>query len=82
MQGLPDPPSQRGVIPRAFEHIFESVQVWVSWREGAGLVFWAGGSPSVATNGPRAPLTRGIDCRMQSEPALTWHGGAEAGSDF
>ncbi|XP_023491352.2 kinesin-like protein KIF17 isoform X2 [Equus caballus] len=26
MQGLPDPPSQRGVIPRAFEHIFESVQ--------------------------------------------------------
>nr|XP_019567584.1 PREDICTED: kinesin-like protein KIF17 isoform X6 [Rhinolophus sinicus] len=26
MQGLLDPPSQRGVIPRAFEHIFESVQ--------------------------------------------------------
>ncbi|XP_047580600.1 kinesin-like protein KIF17 isoform X6 [Lutra lutra] len=26
MQGLPDPPSQRGVIPRAFEHVFESVQ--------------------------------------------------------
>ncbi|XP_058409071.1 kinesin-like protein KIF17 isoform X1 [Diceros bicornis minor] len=26
MQGLPDPPSQRGIIPRAFEHIFESVQ--------------------------------------------------------
>ncbi|XP_032719529.1 kinesin-like protein KIF17 [Lontra canadensis] len=26
MQGLPDPPCQRGVIPRAFEHVFESVQ--------------------------------------------------------
>ncbi|XP_038603084.1 kinesin-like protein KIF17 isoform X3 [Tachyglossus aculeatus] len=26
MQGLSDPASQRGVIPRAFEHIFESVQ--------------------------------------------------------
>ncbi|XP_057357914.1 kinesin-like protein KIF17 [Manis pentadactyla] len=26
MQGLPDPPSQRGIIPRAFEHIFESIQ--------------------------------------------------------
>ncbi|XP_023385161.1 kinesin-like protein KIF17 [Pteropus vampyrus] len=27
MQGLLDPPSQRGIIPRAFEHVFESVQV-------------------------------------------------------
>ncbi|KAF6109352.1 kinesin family member 17 [Phyllostomus discolor] len=26
MQGLADPPSQRGIIPRAFEHVFESVQ--------------------------------------------------------
>ncbi|XP_058160220.1 kinesin-like protein KIF17 isoform X3 [Dasypus novemcinctus] len=26
MQGLSEPPSQRGIIPRAFEHIFESVQ--------------------------------------------------------
>ncbi|XP_045331885.1 kinesin-like protein KIF17 isoform X4 [Leopardus geoffroyi] len=26
MQGLPDPSSQRGIIPRAFEHVFESVQ--------------------------------------------------------
>ncbi|XP_064137481.1 kinesin-like protein KIF17 isoform X1 [Loxodonta africana] len=26
MQGLPDPSCQRGIIPRAFEHIFESVQ--------------------------------------------------------
>ncbi|XP_037684229.1 kinesin-like protein KIF17 isoform X4 [Choloepus didactylus] len=26
MQGLPEPPTQRGIIPRAFEHIFESVQ--------------------------------------------------------
>ncbi|XP_053545822.1 kinesin-like protein KIF17 [Bombina bombina] len=26
MQGIPDPPTQRGIIPRAFEHIFESIQ--------------------------------------------------------
>ncbi|XP_027010627.2 kinesin-like protein KIF17 isoform X3 [Tachysurus fulvidraco] len=26
MQGVPDPPAQRGVIPRAFEHIFETIQ--------------------------------------------------------
>ncbi|XP_021565533.1 LOW QUALITY PROTEIN: kinesin-like protein KIF17 [Carlito syrichta] len=26
MQGLPHPATQRGIIPRAFEHIFESVQ--------------------------------------------------------
>ncbi|XP_039611630.1 kinesin-like protein KIF17 isoform X1 [Polypterus senegalus] len=26
MQGIPSPSSQRGVIPRAFEHIFESIQ--------------------------------------------------------
>nr|XP_056717168.1 kinesin-like protein KIF17 [Euleptes europaea] len=26
MQGIPDPPSQKGIIPRAFEHLFESVQ--------------------------------------------------------
>ncbi|KAM6174113.1 kinesin-like protein KIF17 [Erethizon dorsatum] len=26
MQGLVDPPCQRGIIPRAFEHVFESVQ--------------------------------------------------------
>ncbi|XP_043300572.1 kinesin-like protein KIF17 isoform X2 [Cervus canadensis] len=26
MQGLPDPACQRGIIPRAFEHVFESVQ--------------------------------------------------------
>ncbi|XP_063071378.1 kinesin-like protein KIF17 [Engraulis encrasicolus] len=26
MQGVVDPPSQRGVIPRAFEHIFETIQ--------------------------------------------------------
>ncbi|CAN2387971.1 Belongs to the TRAFAC class myosin-kinesin ATPase superfamily. Kinesin family [Pristimantis euphronides] len=26
MQGVSDPPAQRGVIPRAFEHIFESIQ--------------------------------------------------------
>lgn len=27
MQGVSDPTAQRGVIPRAFEHIFESIQV-------------------------------------------------------
>ncbi|XP_061543979.1 kinesin-like protein KIF17 [Phycodurus eques] len=26
MQGVSEPPAQRGVIPRAFEHIFESIQ--------------------------------------------------------
>ncbi|XP_040279436.1 kinesin-like protein KIF17 isoform X1 [Bufo bufo] len=26
MQGVPDPPAQRGIIPRAFEHVFESIQ--------------------------------------------------------
>ncbi|KAI4877677.1 hypothetical protein NFI96_021216, partial [Prochilodus magdalenae] len=26
MQGVPEPPAQRGVIPRAFEHIFETIQ--------------------------------------------------------
>lgn len=36
MQGLPDPPSQKGIIPRAFEHVFESVQVGASRWEGAG----------------------------------------------
>ena len=25
--GIEDPQSQRGIIPRAFEHIFESIQV-------------------------------------------------------
>ena len=27
MQGVLDPPSQRGIIPRSFEHIFEAIQV-------------------------------------------------------
>ena len=27
MQGIQDPPTQRGIIPRAFEHIFESILV-------------------------------------------------------
>lgn len=27
MQGIGDPSSQKGIIPRAFEHIFESTQV-------------------------------------------------------
>lgn len=29
MQGVVDPSSQKGIIPRAFEHIFESIQVGV-----------------------------------------------------
>ena len=27
MQGISDPPDQRGIIPRAFEHIFEAIGV-------------------------------------------------------
>ena len=27
MQGITDPPTQRGIIPRAFEHVFESIQI-------------------------------------------------------
>lgn len=27
MQGVSEPAAQRGVIPRAFEHVFESIQV-------------------------------------------------------
>ena len=27
MQGVSEPAAQKGVIPRAFEHIFESIQV-------------------------------------------------------
>lgn len=50
MQGLLDPASQRGIIPRAFEHIFESVQVRASWRAGAGLVLGAWGCPGITTN--------------------------------
>lgn len=29
MQGVSEPATQKGVIPRAFEHIFESIQVWL-----------------------------------------------------
>ena len=27
MMGIPDPATQRGIIPRAFEHIFETIDV-------------------------------------------------------
>jgi kinesin family protein 3/17 len=27
MMGIPDPTTQRGIIPRAFEHIFETIEV-------------------------------------------------------
>ena len=27
MQGIPDPPEQKGIIPRSFEHIFEAIDV-------------------------------------------------------
>lgn len=30
MQGVSEPATQKGVIPRAFEHIFESIQVWIN----------------------------------------------------
>lgn len=36
MQGLPNPPTQRGIIPRAFEHVFESVQVRALGGQGQG----------------------------------------------
>lgn len=78
MQGLLDPPSQRGIIPRAFEHIFESVQVWASWRGGAGLALGARGLPSHYHEWTQSTS----DCGMQREPALTWHRGAELGSGF
>lgn len=60
MQGLPDPPCQRGIIPRAFEHVFESVQVWMglTWEEVRLSV----------TDGPQGTYGRGMDCGLQSEP--------------
>lgn len=50
MQGLPNPPTQRGIIPRAFEHVFESVQVRA--REGRGRA-------GARAAGPRALVTVG-----------------------
>lgn len=61
MQGLPDPPSHRGIIPRAFEHVFESVQVGASPGERAGP------GPQVAR---REFLTCAMDCGTRSEPSL------------
>ncbi|CAG7819330.1 unnamed protein product, partial [Allacma fusca] len=26
MQGIPDPPQHKGIIPRAFEHIFDAIE--------------------------------------------------------
>ena len=63
MQGLTDPPSQRGIIPRAFEHVFESVQVWASWREGAGLGLGACRLPSRYYGWSQSTS----DCAVQSE---------------
>lgn len=83
MQGLPDPPSQRGIIPRAFEHVFESVQVGPSWREGAGLALRAGGSPHVPARGPEAPVPRSKDsehigdCREQRQAPVSERGMGE-----
>lgn len=74
MQGLPDPSSQRGIIPRAFEHVFESVQVGASRREGPGLGSGPEGSPR-GTSGPRAPLTAGrLTARISWSPKR-WGGG-------
>ena len=37
MQGIPNPATQRGIIPRAFEHIFEVSQI--QWQNyGVSLV--------------------------------------------
>lgn len=69
MQGLLDPPSQRGIIPRAFEHVFESVQVWASWREGQGWCLGPAGSPGSDHKWSQGTSDRG----MQSEPASTRH---------
>lgn len=54
MQGLPDPPSQRGIIPRAFEHIFESVQVLVVGRDWKGLVEGRGRAGARGLQAPQA----------------------------
>lgn len=70
MQGLPDPPSQRGIIPRAFEHIFESIQVWAWWRERAGLVQGACGLPRRCRDWSWGTLTCGT---LPDRPALTRH---------
>lgn len=37
MQGVADPTSQRGIIPRAFEHIFEAISV----ESGVKYLVWA-----------------------------------------
>lgn len=81
MQGLPDPPSQRGIIPRAFEHVFESVQVGASSRDGAGLMLRASGPPRCQGDWSWAPLP---EARTLStlEPAVTWcRQGGHPGSD-
>lgn len=58
MQGLPNPPTQRGIIPRAFEHVFESVQVRGLGRAGAGagLVPGATGSQNTSDSGMNQSL--------------------------
>lgn len=72
MQGLPDPPCQRGIIPRAFEHVFESVQVWTLGMEGAGLMLGAGGLPGCCHEWSQSTSDLGIIALgMQVEAALT-----------
>ena len=55
MQGLPDPACQRGIIPRAFEHVFESVQV-MGLADGGG----GAGHPRRYRERPRALLTQDV----------------------
>ena len=62
MQGLPDPACQRGIIPRAFEHIFESVQVM-------GLVDGRGGAGRPRHYHEQSWSTSDLGCGMWSEPA-------------
>lgn len=59
MQGIADPSAQRGIIPRAFEHIFESVQVGVEGRERDPVVRRFG-----IEKGDFYVVPRGVGARM------------------
>lgn len=62
MQGLPDPACHRGIIPRAFEHVFESVQV-MGLADGRGRA----GRPRHYREQSRR--TSDLGCGMWPEPA-------------
>lgn len=75
MQGLPDPACQRGIIPRAFEHVFESVQVM-------GLADGRGGAGRPRRYREPSQSTPDPGCGIWSEPAQPRPRQAEAGSSF